>query len=247
MFVRLQRGAIAYDLAGGDGQRSETSNFQISAEPNFQQVQYIEADQFDQFFRGGSSTTVSFDSVLTFASLTDAENYLLNMPQGLLSQASQTVTIGRLTAAGTAQVETLVCVGTTTGAGNINWSFTSVDVTASGTTAVLSGDTPTQYAAKLATSLNANSSIAFRYIITSSGANVIITKRQAEANDATLALVTTNGTQSPNITGATSGTTASGVAPTISNSKTLSSVSCVVNLAQNGVSILQNVTLLGKY
>ena len=247
MFVRLQRGAIAYDLAGGDGQRSETSNFSISAEPNFQQVQYIEADQFDQFFRGGSSTTVSFSSVLTFSSLTDAENYLLNMPQGLLSQASQTVTIGRLTAAGTAQVETLVCVGTTTQAGNINWSFTSVDVTASGTTAVLSGDTPTQYAAKLATSLNANSSIAFRYIITSSGANVIITKRQAEANDATLALVTTNGTPSPNITGATSGTTASGVAPTISNSKTLSSVSCVVNLAQNGVSVLQNVTIIGKY
>jgi hypothetical protein len=247
MFVRLQRGSIAYDLAGGDGQRSETSNFQISAEPNFQQVQYIEADQFDQFFRGGSSTTVSFSSVLTFSSLTDAENYLLNMPQGLLSQASQTVTIGRLTAAGTAQVETLVCVGTTTQAGNINWSFTSVDVTASGTTAVLSGDTPTQYAAKIAISLNANSSIAFRYIITSSGANVIITKRQAEANDATLALVTTNGTPSPNITGATSGTTASGVAPTISNSKTLSSVSCVVNLAQNGVSVLQNVTILGKY
>ena len=247
MFVRLQRGSIAYDLAGGDGQRSETSNFQISAEPNFQQVQYIEADQFDQFFRGGSSTTVSFSSVLTFASLTDAENYLLNMPQGLLSQASQTVTIGRLTAAGTAQVETLVCVGTTTQAGNINWSFTAVDVTASGTTAVLSGDTPTQYAAKIAVSLNANSSIAFRYIVSSSGANVIITKRQPEANDGTLALVTTNGTPPPNITGATSGTTASGVAPTISNSKTLSSVSCVVNLAQNGVSILQNVTLLGKY
>ena len=247
MFVRLQRGSIAYDLAGGDGQRSETSNFQISAEPNFQQVQYIEADQFDQFFRGGSSTTVSFSSVLTFSSLTDAENYLLNMPQGLLSQASQTVTIGRLTAAGTAQVETLVCVGTTTLAGNINWSFTSVDVTASGTTAVLLGDTPTQYAAKLATSLNANSSIAFRYIITSSGANVIITKRQAEANDATLALVTTNGSPPPGITGATSGNTTAGVAPTISNSKTLSSVSCVVNLAQNGVSVLQNVTIIGKY
>lgn len=247
MFVRLQRGSIAYDLAGGDGQRSETSNFQISAEPNFQQVQYIEADQFDQFFRGGSSTTVSFSSVLTFSSLTDAENYLLNMPQGLLSQASQTATIGRLTAAGTAQVETLVCVGTTTQAGNINWSFTAVDVTASGTTAVLSGDTPTQYAAKIAVSLNANSSIAFRYIVSSSGANVIITKRQPEANDGTLALVTTNGTPPPNITGATSGTTASGVAPTISNSKTLSSVSCVVNLAQNGVSVLQNVTIIGKY
>jgi hypothetical protein len=210
-------------------------------------VQYIEADQFDQFFRGGSSTTVSFDSVLTFASLTDAENYLLNMPQGLLSQATQTATIGRLTAAGTVQSETLTCVGTTTGAGNINWSFTSADVTASGTTAVLSGDTPTQYAAKIATSLNANSSIAFRYVITSSGATVIITKRQAEANDGTLALVTTNGSPSPGITGATSANTTAGVAPTISNSKTLSSVSCVVNLAQNGVSILQNVTILGKY
>jgi hypothetical protein len=113
---------------------------------------------------------------------------------------------------------------------------------------VLSGDTPTQYAAKIATSLNANSSIAFRYVITSSGATVIITKRQAEANDGTLALVTTNGSPSPGITGATSGApSTAGVAPTISNSKTLSSVSCVVNLAQNGVSILQNVTILGKY
>jgi hypothetical protein len=112
---------------------------------------------------------------------------------------------------------------------------------------VLSGDTPTQYAAKIATSLNANSSIAFRYVITSSGATVIITKRQAEANDGTLALVTTNGSPSPGITGATSANTTAGVAPTISNSKTLSSVSCVVNLAQNGVSILQNVTILGKY
>lgn len=247
MFVRLQRGAIAYDLAGGDGQRSETSNFRIGSQPGFQQVQYIEADQFDQFFRGGSSTTVSFDSVLTFTSLTDAENYLLNMPQGLLSQATQTATIGRLTAAGTKQVETLTCVGTTTGAGNINWSFTSADVTTSGLTAVLSGDTPTQYAAKLATSLNANTSIAFRYIVTSSGADVIITKRQSEANDGTLALVTTNGSPSPGITGATSANTTAGVAPTISNSKTLSSVSCVLNLAQNGVSVLQNVTLVGKY
>ena len=247
MFVRLQRGAIAYDLAGGDGQRSETSNFRISSQPGFQQVQYIEADQFDQFFRGGSSTTVSFDSVLTFTSLTDAENYLLNMPQGLLSQAAQTATIGRLTAAGTKQVETLTCVGTTTGAGNIDWSFTSADVTASGSTAVLSGDTPTQYAAKLAASLNANTSIAFRYIVTSSGADVIITKRQSEANDGTLALVTTNGSPSPGITGATSANTTAGVAPTISNSKTLSSVSCVLNLAQNGVSVLQNVTLVGKY
>ena len=247
MFVRLQRGAIAYDLAGGDGQRSETSNFRIGSQPGFQQVQYIEADQFDQFFRGGSSTTVSFDSVLTFTTLTDAENYLLNMPQGLLSQATQTATIGRLTASGTKQVETLTCVGTTIDAGNINWSFTSVDVTTSGSTAVLSGDTPTQYAAKLATSLNANTSIAFRYIVTSSGADVIITKRQSEANDGTLALVTTNGSPSPGITGATSANTTAGVAPTISNSKTLSSASCVVNLAQSGVSVLQNVTLVGKY
>ena len=247
MFVRLQRGAIAYDLAGGDGQRSETSNFRIASQPGFQQVQYIEADQFDQFFRGGSSTTVSFDSVLTFATLTEAESYLLNMPQGLLSQAGQTAIIGRLTASGTKQIETLTCVGTTTGAGNINWSFTSVDVATSGSTAVLLGDTPTQYAAKITASLMANADIAFRYTVTSTGADITITKRQAEANDGTLALVTTNGSPPPGITGATSANTTAGVAPTITNSKTLSSVSCVVNLAQTGVSVLQNVTLVGKY
>jgi len=247
MFVRLQRGSIAYDLAGGDGQRSETSNFRISTEAGFQQVQYIEQDAFDQFFRGGSSTSISFDSVLTFATLTEAESYLLNMPQGMQSQASQTVTIGRLTASGTKQVETLTCVGTASGNGNVDWTFVSVDANASGSTAILSGDTPTVYAAKIATSLMANADIAFRYIVTSSGADVIITKRQSEANDGTLALTTTNGSPSPSITGATSANTTSGVAPTITNSKTLTSVSCIINLAQQGVSIAQNVTLIGKY
>jgi hypothetical protein len=247
MFVRLQRGGIAYDLAGGDGQRSETSNFRISTEGTFQQVEYIEQDAFDQFFRGGSRTSISFDSVLTFSTLAEAESYLLNMPKGLVGQASQTVTLGRLTASGTKQIETLTCVGTTTGAGNINWSFTSVDVTSSGSTAVLSGDTPTQYAAKITASLMANADIAFRYTVTSTGADITITKRQAEANDGTLALVTTNGSPSPGITGATSANTTAGVAPTISNSKTLTSVSCIINLAQQGVTIAQNVTLIGKY
>jgi hypothetical protein len=111
----------------------------------------------------------------------------------------------------------------------------------------LSGDTPTQYAAKLVASLMANANIAFRYTVTSTGADIVITKRQAEANDATLALATTNGSPPPGITGATSANTTAGVAPTISNSKTLSSVSCVINLAQTGVSVLQNVTLVGKY
>jgi len=247
MFVRLQRGSIAYDLAGGDGQRSETSNFRISTEAGFQQVQYIEQDAFDQFFRGGSSTSVSFDSVLTFSTLTEAESYLLNMPQGMVSQSSQTVTLGRLTASGTKQIETLTCVGTASGDGDIDWTFVSVDANATGSTAILSGDTPTLYAAKIATSLMENADIAFRYIVTSSGADVIITKRQAEANDGTLALTTTNGTPSPSITGATSANTTAGVAPTITNSKTLTSVSCIINLAQQGVTIAQNVTLIGKY
>ena len=247
MFVRLQRGSIAYDLAGGDGQRSETSNFRISTDAGFQTVQYIEQDAFDQFFRGGSSTNISFDSVLTFSTLTEAESYLLNMPQGLVNQASQTVTLGRPTAAGAKQVETLTCVGTAVGNGNVNWSFVSVDANASGTTAILSGDTPTLYAAKIATALMANADIAFRYIVTSTGADIIITKRQAEANDSTLLLTTTNGSPSPSITGATSANTTSGVAPTITNSKTLTSVSCIINLAQQGVTIAQNVTLIGKY
>lgn len=247
MFVRLQRGSIAYDLAGGDGQRSETSNFRISTDAGFQTVQYIEQDSFDQFFRGGSSTNISFDSVLTFSTLTEAESYLLNMPQVMVNQASQTVTLGRLTAAGTKQVETLTCVGTAAGDGNVNWSFVSVDANASGSTAILSGDTPTLYAVKIAASLMANADIAFRYIVTSTGADVIITKRQAEANDGTLALTTTNGSPSPSITGATSANTTAGVAPTITNSKTLTSVSCIINLAQQGVTIAQNVTLIGKY
>jgi hypothetical protein len=247
MFVRLQRGGIAYDLAGGDGQRSETSNFRISTEGTFQQVEYIEQDAFDQFFRGGSRTSISFDSVLTFSTLAEAESYLLAMPQGMVNQAGQTVTIGRLTADGAKQVETLTCVGTAAGNGNVDWTFASVDVNETGTTAILSGDTPTQYAAKIAASLTANAAVSFRYTVTSSGADIIITKRFPDTNDGTLALAITNGTPSPGITGATSANTTAGVAPTISNSKTLTSVSCIINLAQQGVSIAQNVTLIGKY
>jgi hypothetical protein len=82
---------------------------------------------------------------------------------------------------------------------------------------------------------------------TSSGTTVIVTKRNAAANDGTLALVTTNGSPNPTITGATSADTTAGVAPTISNSVTLNDVSAMVDLSQLGVAITQNVTILGKY
>jgi hypothetical protein len=254
MFVRLQRGGIAYDLAGGDGQRSETSNFRISTEGTFQRVEYIEQDAFDQFFRGGSSTSISFDSVLTFSTLEEAESYLLGMPQGMVNQAGQTATIGRLTADGTKQVETLTVATGATGNGNIDYTFTAADVsTITGSVPVTSGQNESQIAFAIAAYLRANADFAFRYTVTStiaipSGpADVIITKRFPDTNDGTLALTIANGTPSPGITGATSANTTAGVAPTISNSKTLTSVSCIINLAQQGVSIAQNVTLIGKY
>jgi hypothetical protein len=254
MFVRLQRGGIAYDLAGGDGQRSETSNFRISTEGTFQRVEYIEQDAFDQFFRGGSSTSISFDSVLTFSTLAEAESYLLSMPQGMVNQAGQTATIGRLTADGTKQVETLTIATAATGNGNMEYSFTAVDIgTITGTIPLITGQSEASIAFLIQAALLANADFAFRYTtsttfnIPSGPATVIITKRFADANDGTLALAIANGTPSPGITGATSANTTAGVAPTISNSKTLTSVSCIINLAQQGVSIAQNVTLIGKY
>lgn len=247
MFVRLTRGNYALDLAGETPQ-SETVGFRHDAQGSFQTAQYIEADQASQFYRGGAIANVSFDSRLEFATVADAQAYLLATPQGLISQASQTVTIGTLTASGTKQVETLACVGNATASGNINWSFVdNVLGTITGTTAVLNADTPTLYAAKIATSLNAVAKIRARYTVTSSGANVVITKRQTEANDATLALTTTNGSPDPGITGGTSANTTAGVAPTITSAITISQASLVLNLAQTGVSIARNVTISGKY
>jgi hypothetical protein len=247
MFVRLTKSGYALDLAGETPQ-SETVGFGISSEGVFQRAEYIDTAQATQFFRGGSMANVSFTSRLEFPSVADAEAYLLTTPQGLLSQTGQSVTIGTLSASGTKQVETLTCVGNATGDGNIAWTLTVTDIgTQTGSAAVLTGDTPTQYAVKLAASLNAVSLIRARYTIAASGETVIVTKRQAEANESGMSLVTTNGSPSPGITGATSANTAAGVAPTIGNAITLSNVSCVLNLAQTGVSIARNVTLQGKY
>jgi hypothetical protein len=251
MYVQLQRGSIVLDLAGGDGQRSETTNFRIGSQPGFQQVQYIEADQFDQFFRGGSSTTVSFDSVLTFATLVEAEAYMMVTPQGLLTQAGQTVIIGKpRTGSNTStQQEKLTCVGTTTAAGVIDISFTAADVGTIATTATVGiSEAPSTYAPKILTAINRFPAILARYSVSVSGAEITITKRNRQANDTTLSLaITNNATSSPGITPATSVLTRNGAAFLFDTSITLSSVSCVLNLAQNGVSVLQNVTLVGKY
>jgi hypothetical protein len=247
MYVSIQRGSVLFVLAGGDGQRSETSNLRISSETNFQQSAYIEAAEFVQFYRGGAATTVSFSSVLTFSTVAEAETYLLNTPQGLINQLDMTATLGRLTASGTRQVETLTCVGNASINGNINWALTAADGNASGSTAVLSGDTPTLYAPKIAASLNASAAFSVSNMASSSGTTVIITKRNAAADDGTFALVTTNGSPNPTITGATSANTTAGVAPTITNSVTLNDVSAMVDLSQQGVAITQNVTILGKY
>lgn len=248
MYVVLNRGSYQLTLAGGLGASSETSGFQIAGQTQFQQGQYIEASQGFQFARGGTMQSVSFNNVLTFPSVQDAEDYVLTTPQGLLDQSGQTVTFGKLATAGTAQVETITCVGTATGNGNLNWSLTAADIgVITGVTAILSGDTPTQYAVKIAASLNANSLIRARYIVTSASATVVLTKRMPEANDSTLALVTTNGAPSPGITGATSANTTAGVAPTFSNSVTLSQASCILTLSHNGASVSQSVNILGRF
>ena len=248
MFVRLTKGSFLLDLAGGNGASSETSGFRISPEPVFQKADFIEADEAVQYFRGGVLTGLSFDSRLTFESVQAAESYLLATPQGILNQSGQTVTIGKITATGTKQIETLTCLGTATLDGNLNWSFVAADVgTITGSAAILNLDTPTLYAPKLAASMNANATLQSRYLITSSGADVLMTKRQYEANDGTLALTTTNGSPNPGITGATSANTTSGVAPTVTNTKTFSNASLILSLAQQGVSVMQNVNILGKY
>ena len=87
--------------------------------------------------------------------------------------------------AGTAQVETATVVGSCTSNGNCSLTFTSAAVTGSPLTVVVplttASNTATLVAAALAAGLAANTAIAAVWTVTSSGADIIIT-RKSDAN-----------------------------------------------------------------
>jgi len=116
---------------------------------------------------------------------------------------------------GTAQVETATIVGTITGDGNADVVLTAAGMTGSPITtvvAVLTDDTPTETAAKMATAMNLDSDITDRFNVASSGADLVVTRLVPAANDATLNIAYDNNTCAGLTGDATSADTTAGSA-----------------------------------
>ena len=125
------------------------------------------------------------------------------------------ITITNCTDGGTAQVETATVVGPIdpAGAGNASFIVTAAGMTGSGDTtavAVANDDTATQVATKAAAALNLDGDITAMFNITSSGADLILTRLVAAANDTTMNVAYTNGTCSGLTPDATSANTTAG-------------------------------------
>jgi precorrin-4 methylase len=92
---------------------------------------------------------------------------------------------------GNAQVETATAVGTASASGNITVTVTSTGMTGSPlaiTVAIASGDTATQWAAKVRTALQANATIAERFTVSGSTTAIVLTRKPL----ATFAVVAEN-------------------------------------------------------
>jgi len=95
MICNLTIDSTVIELAGGDGRQSETSGLRIDTETNFERVAYLGVTDGRQFARPGSYVSVSFSSIQTFSTVTDAEEYILELPADLADQSGATVQIGR--------------------------------------------------------------------------------------------------------------------------------------------------------
>lgn len=118
---------------------------------------------------------------------------------------------------GTSQVETSVIVGTITGTGNA--TVTTTDAILAGSpldtvVALVNLDLPSESAAKMATAMNLVSALTDVFVITSTGANLILTRILAAANDGTLNIAYTNTTCTGLTPDATSNDTTAGAALT---------------------------------
>ena len=125
------------------------------------------------------------------------------------------ITISNRTDGGVCQVETATIVGTITGDGNASVILTAAGMTGSPITtavAVLTDDTPTQSAAKMATALNLDTDITDLFNVASSGADLIVTRLVPAANDATLNIAYDNDTCTGLTGDATSADTTAGSA-----------------------------------
>lgn len=115
---------------------------------------------------------------------------------------------------GVFQVETATVIGTITGSGNATVIVTAAGMTGSPITlnvAVLNLDTASQVATKIRAAMVANSVIQAFFNISGTGADVVLTRTTAAANDATLNVSIDNGTCTGLTAAPTSANTTAGV------------------------------------
>lgn len=116
---------------------------------------------------------------------------------------------------GTAQVETAVVVVTTVTAGNANFVLTADGMTGSPITTVVAlanGDSANAVATKAVTAMNLDSDITALFNVVADGPNIVITRKVAAANDATLNLAYADDTSGGLTDDASSNNTTAGVA-----------------------------------
>lgn len=250
MICTFTVGAVTIDLAGGAGRSSETNNLTFGQSTNFQQVAYIGAVEGRQFFRPGSFTSLSFESMLTFDSVDQAEFFLTTLPGDLINQASATAAIGVRTAEGTKQVETATVATAPTGAGNAVVTVTAANITGSpvAVTVALDGtENENQTAVKIVTALNTNTAIRKRFTASHGSPTVHLTANRAAANDATLNIAIANGSPSPGLTpAATSANTTAGAADTITNTLNFYDAQAIVGSSHKGATVALSVQLNGR-
>lgn len=114
----------------------------------------------------------------------------------------------------TKQVETATVLGTITGTGNATVTVTAYGMTNSPkaiSVAVTSGDTASVVGGLIRTALAFDVDVAALFLVSGAGANVVLTKHAAAANDSTLNIAIDNGTctgltAAPTSTNTTAGT-----------------------------------------
>lgn len=118
-------------------------------------------------------------------------------------------------AGGTKQVETATAAGTITGSGNADVVVTAAGMTGSPKTinvAVVNGDTAATWAGKVRVALAADADVIDFFTVSGSTTAIVLTAKDAAANDATLNISLDNGTCTGITTAASSANTTAGVA-----------------------------------
>lgn len=133
------------------------------------------------------------------------------------------------------QVETATVVGTITGAGNVAATIRAAGLTGSPlvkNVAVLNGDSAAVVAGKIRAALAADATISGFFTVSGTGTAVVLTKKQAAANDGTLNIALANGTS----TGLTA-------APTSANTRTGVAMSQWLQIACNGIKSISEINV----